>query len=72
MFAPTPNPHLQTARNWTLSSGELVSSNVLVRALHDTTDAELLRMDAGVGGSLRGGTAEPDVLLGAARCATAL
>ncbi len=57
----------QASSDWWLWEGKLVNVNPILRSLHDTSDSELVLFDQGLGGSLRGGRAEIDSFLGAAR-----
>lgn len=68
-----PLTQAQARNPWNLTLGlggeprALVSTNPVVRAGHDTSDAELLLFDDGIAGSLRGGRAETETFVGAAR-----
>jgi len=59
----------QVLSDWQLTDGKLVSTNPALRAAHDTTDSEILLLDSGLAGSIRGGGLsgqEPDAFIGAA------
>jgi Leucine-rich repeat (LRR) protein len=53
--------------DWKIQDGKLRSSNSVLARLSDTSDAELIMFDKGLGGSLRGGEAERDNFITAMR-----